>query len=812
VRNRPPKLPVSRLTDSLLASSWSVAVDPARRDGRILQTVTEPGQTSRTVPLPERLDPTLARALRAVGIDALYSHQAEAFDAAKGQNNARFDDAGGSRGETPDSHAPPDAGVVITTATASGKSLAFNLPVLDSIARDPKCRALYLYPTKALAQDQARSLSALAPPNLRHAIYDGDTPKEERPAVRRRSNLILSNPDMLHIGILPHHRSWGDFFANLEWVVIDEAHTYRGVFGSNVANVLRRLRRIAAAYGSEPRFMLATATIANPAELAERLVGSPLKLVDQDGAPRSKREIDVWNPPLINPATGARRSSLAEAADLFADLILHDVRTICFLKSRRGIELIRKFAAERLTAKGRPELAKRIAPYRAGYTPAQRRKIEADLVSGKLLGVVSTSALELGIDIGELEAAICVTFPGTVATLKQMWGRAGRRKNGLAVYIAGPDGLDQYFCRHPEEFLKRPVEAAILDHRSPEISAQHMLAAAFEMPLAADDERWFGDGFDAATTAMVTKGELRRAGTGLVPKRPGFVASGIPLRSSSAANVVVIDRASGEVIGTVESGRAFTTVHPGAVYMHLGKSWEVEQLDLHQGQAIVKAFDDEWYTRPKTDTEIFIDSVSRTRRIAGVELNFGEISVTDRVTGYQRILTADQEAIDLIDLELPDQEFRTRGLFYTVPDELTGDLPLNHLLGALHATEHLQIAVLPLIAMCDRWDIGGLSTNIHAQTGGPTIFVYDGHPGGIGITRRGFDCFDELVRDARGLVSECPCEAGCPSCVQSPKCGNLNDHLFKQGAIDLLDSMAEGLPPDHRRVPQRVAPEGGSGP
>ncbi len=752
-----------------------MALDPARRDGRILETVHAVGQAGETEPLPSGLDPVLEGALRHRGLGSLYSHQAEAFRAAKAGD-------------------PDSAGVVITTSTASGKSLAFNLPVLDSIARDDKCRALYLYPTKALAQDQARSLSALNPPNLRHAIYDGDTPKDERAAVRRRSNLVLSNPDMLHVGILPHHRSWGDFFANLEWVVIDEAHTYRGVFGSNVANVIRRLRRIAAAYGSDPRFMLATATIANPQELAERLVGSPLTLVDRDGAPHSRREINVWNPPLVNPATGARRSSLAEGADLFAELIAHDVRTICFLKSRRGIELIRKFAAERLKAKGKPELADRIAPYRAGYTPAQRRKIEADLVSGELLGVVSTSALELGIDIGELDAAICVTFPGTVATLRQMWGRAGRRKPGLAVYIAGPDGLDQYFCRHPGEFLERPVEAAILDHRSPEIAGQHMLAAAFELPITPEDEQWFGDDLEQATSAMLSRGELRRAGKGLVPRRPGFVASGIPLRSSSASNLAVIDRTSGEVIGTVESGRAFTTVHPGAVYMHFGASYEVEQLNLHEGQAIVRPFDDEWYTRPKTDTEIFIDRVEDQREVAGVELSFGEVSVTDRVTGYQRILTADQEAIDLIDLELPDQEFRTRALWYTVPQELTGDLPLNTLLGALHATEHLQIAVLPLIAMCDRWDIGGLSTNVHAQTGEPTVFIYDGHPGGIGIARRGFRLFDRLTADAHGLVDECPCESGCPSCVQSPKCGNLNDHLFKQGAVNLLAGMLGNLP------------------
>jgi DEAD/DEAH box helicase domain-containing protein len=757
------------LAESLLSSRWAAAIDPARRDGRILETRHEDAAGGHTVPLPDSLSPDLKRALAVQGVDALYGHQSETWQASR------------------------DGSVIITTGTASGKSLAFNLPVLDSIAADAKARALYLYPTKALAQDQGRSLARLGAPNLRAAIYDGDTPKDERPAIRRRSNLVLTNPDMLHVGILPHHRNWGDFISNLEWVVIDEAHTYRGVFGSNVANVIRRLRRIARAYGAEPKFVLASATIANPGELADRLVGDSFTLIDDDTAPRAKREIDIWNPPLINPAIGVRRSALAEAADLLADLVSHDIRTICFLKSRRGIELIRKFAAESLQRKGRPELAEKIAPYRAGYTPSQRRGIEKDLVEGRLLGVVSTDALELGIDIGELDAAICVTFPGTVAGLRQMWGRAGRRRPGLAVYIAGQDGLDQYFCRHPEEFLERPVEAAILDHRSPEIAAQHLVAAAYELPITAEDSEWFGPDLETVTDSLVAKGELRQAGKGLVPRKPGFVAASVSLRSSSAENISVVDHSSGEVIGTVELGRAFTTIHPGAVYMHFGNSYEVEQLDLAGAQAVVRPFDDEWYTRPRMETDIYIDRVIAKKEVAGVDLHFGEISVTDQVIAYQRILTADQEAIDLVDLDLPEQEFRTQGLWYTVPDEMTPGLPLGALLGALHASEHSQIAVLPLIAMCDRWDIGGLSTNIHPQTGEPTIFIYDGHPGGIGISRRGYDCFDRLVGDALGLVSECPCDAGCPSCVQSPKCGNLNEPLFKAGAIGLMEAMRDGL-------------------
>ncbi|MBN8866140.1 MAG: DEAD/DEAH box helicase [Solirubrobacterales bacterium] len=717
-------------------------------------------------PIPEELDPGLAAALSANGMDRLYEHQAEAFEASAEGN------------------------VILTTPTASGKSLAFNLPVLNAIAADDKVRALYLYPTKALAQDQARALAKLGAPGLRPAIYDGDTPRDERPQIRRRSNLVLTNPDMLHVGIMPHHRGWGDFFANLDWVVVDEAHTYRGVFGSHVANVLRRLRRLARAYGKDPRFVMASATIANPAELAERLTGVPARLVDRDGAPRAGREIRIWNPPLVNPATGARRSALAEAADLLADLVANEVRTICFLKSRKGIELIRKFAADRLIARGRPELAERIAPYRAGYTPAQRREIEAKLVSGELLGVASTDALELGIDIGGLDAAICVTFPGTVAGLKQMWGRAGRKERGLAVYVAGPDGLDQYFCRHPDEFLERPVEAAILDHLSPEIRDQHLIAAAFELPLTTEDEEFFGGGLEDAGQALVSRGELRRAGKGLVPRRAAFAASDVSLRSSSAGDVAVIDRGSGEVIGTVETGRAFTTIHPGAIYMHLGTSWEVEQLDPAEGQAIVHRFEDDWYTRPRVETDIFIERVLDSKECCGVKLSFGEIAVTDQVMAYQRILNADGEPFDLVDLDLPEQEFTTRGLWYEIPDEFIGGMALNEMLGALHATEHGQIAVLPLIAMCDRWDLGGLSTNVHAQTGRPTIFIYDGHPGGIGLTRRAFDLFPRLVGDALGLIRECPCDSGCPSCVQSPKCGNLNEPLFKAGAIDLLEAMA----------------------
>jgi len=750
---------------SLLGAPWSVAIDPARRDGRIVAESAEAERRARPVSLPDELDPGFAEALRRAGIESLYTHQLQALETAARSN------------------------LVITSGTASGKSLAFNLPVLDGIAREPKRRALYLYPTKALAQDQARKLAQLRPPGLREAIYDGDTPKEERPAIRRRNNLVLTNPDMLHVALLPHHKRWGDFFANLEWVVVDEAHTYRGVFGSHVANVLRRLRRVARFYGSEPRFLLASATIANPVELAERLVGTPFELIDDDGAPRAGRDVAMWNPPLLDERTGARRSALSEAADLLAELVSQGVRTICFLKSRRGIELIQRFARENLERRGKPELAARIAPYRGGYTPQQRREIEARLSAGELLAVVATDALELGIDVGELDAAICVTFPGTVASLRQMWGRAGRRRRGLAVYVAGQDALDQFFCRHPEEFLERPVEAAILDHGNEQIASRHLIAAAYELPLTDADEDVFGPGWRERAERLLAAGELRGVGGKLLPKRSDFVASRIPLRSASADSVAVIERESGEMLGLVEAERAFTTIHPGAVYLHLGRSYEVERLDVEERRAIVSGFDGDWYTRPKKETEVYIERTREQREVAGVQLNFGDVSVTEQVIAFQRVSISEQEPIDIVALELPEQSFVTQALWYVLPEKLSGALPTDVLLGSLHATEHSQIAVLPLIAMCDRWDIGGLSTNVHFQTGRSTIFIYDGHPGGVGISQRGYEQFERLLGDAFRLIEECPCESGCPSCVQSPKCGNLNEPLHKAGALELMGLM-----------------------
>ena len=748
---------------------WDALLEAGRADERLVMQTAQHARAPRMVALPEELHPAVLAALRARGIDALWSHQAEAL------------------------HAAWAGPTIVTTGTASGKSLCFNLPTLDVLAQDPKARALYLYPAKALAQDQARAIHALGVDRVRPAIYDGDTPREQRSAIRRRANLVLTNPDMLHLGILPNHRAWGDFLSNLAVVVIDEAHVYRGVFGSHVAGVLRRLRRVADAYGTAPRFLLASATIANPGELAETLTGlDGVTVIDRDGSPGAKRTIAMWNPPVVDEHTAARRSPLAEAADLLAELVCEGARTIVFMKSRKAVELMAKFAQLALEDRGRGELAARIAPYRAGYTAQQRRELERRLVEGELLGVVSTDALELGIDIGSLDAAICVTFPGTVASLRQMWGRAGRRGRGLAVYVAGEDALDQFFCRHPDEFLDRPVESAILDPANEQIFAGHLACAAHEGPLEAADAAFLGEGWREAAETLEAMGELRRRPDGsFVPRRPDeFPAAAVSLRSAGRDALPIVEVESGELLGTVDGGRAPTTVHDGAVYLHGGRSYEVARLDLDARRALVRPFAGDWYTQPKRETDTEIERLLDRREVLGVRLSFGTVVVTDQVLAYQRKRLADHEPLDLVALDMPRTSFATQALWYEIgPGVLRADLPLMHLLGALHAAEHSQIAVLPLLAMCDRWDIGGLSTNLHPQTGGPTIFIYDGHPGGIGIARRGFEAFEALVDDAHRLVSECPCDAGCPSCVQSPKCGNLNEPLAKAGCLELMGRM-----------------------
>jgi len=740
---------------------WDALLDAGRSDERLVREAFEGARRAVVENVPA-LHPNLAAALQRVGVEALYRHQAQAMRAAM------------------------EGPFVVTTGTASGKSLCFNLPTLNHLLQTPQSRALYLYPTKALAQDQARALNAFGLGKaIRPAIYDGDTPREARAQIRRNANIVLTNPDMLHVGILPNHAAWQDFLARLDVVVIDEAHVYRGVFGSHVANVLRRLRRLA----PRARFFLASATIANPVELAQRLTGlDDIALIDEDGAPSHPRRIAMWNPPLTDEALGARRSAIGEAADVLAHLLREGARTICFIRSRKAVELTAKIVADLV-----PDQADAIAPYRAGYTAQQRREIESRLVSGDLRCVITTDALELGIDIGTLDACVVVTFPGTVASLRQMWGRAGRRSAGLALYIAGEDALDQFFCRHPDEFLERPVEQAILDHESEQIHRAHLVCAAHEAPIGPGDEGVLGGtGLRAHLTALVSAGVLvERRGMFMLRHPEDYPAARVSLRSASPDTFAVVDSSSGEVLGTVEAARAFTTTHQGAIYLHQARSYEVTDLDLDSRRAIVRPFTGDWYTQPKSETLTEIERLIDRRETMGVVLSYGAVSVAQTVLAYQRKRLPSHEQIDLRALDLPQTTFSTRALWYELPDELLDEFPPEVLLGSLHAAEHAQIAVLPLLAMCDRWDIGGLSTNVHPQTGRATIFIYDGHPGGVGIARRGFEAFETLVADAHRLIADCPCAEGCPSCVQSPKCGNLNEPLSKAGSLELLARMLQ---------------------
>src|SRR5881394_2731602 len=554
---------------------------------------------------------------------------------------------------------------------------------------------------------------------------------------------------MLHVGVLPHHDRWGDGLSNLRYVIVDEAHVYRGVFGSHIANVLRRFRRLAKIYGAEPQFLLASATIANPGELVERLLGVPATVVRSDGAPRAERTIVLWNPPLTDEELGLRASPLGEGARVLADLVSRGLRTLLFAKSRKAAELIHRFAADRLGD------ASRLSPYRAGYTPAQRREIEQRLSAGELLGVSATNALELGIDVGLL--------------------------------VASEDALDQYFMREPEALLGRRVEAAILDHENHRVLDGHVRSAAFEAPLDDADRAILGD---TALERAAELPELKHTDAGYVWAGRDYPAARVPLRSTGMDAFTVVDRSTGTVLGLVERERASSTVHEAAIYLHLGEQFRVAALDHEARAALVEPFSGDYYTQAKKETMTAIDEARRVEWRCGLELSFGSVVVTEQVVAYQKKSIHDQAALDLVHLDLPQTEFETEAIWFVPQPWMTEDLDSERrLLGSLHAAEHSLIAILPLWAMCDRWDIGGLSTNVHFQTGAPTIFVYDGHAGGVGITERGFEAFEGWVEDTAKMLRGCPCLFGCPSCIQSPKCGNLNEPLDKAGALAVLERM-----------------------
>jgi DEAD/DEAH box helicase domain-containing protein len=719
-----------------------------------------PPREATLVKVPD-LQPELSEALRKMGASRLYSHQLEAYEQLQAGEN-----------------------VVVATATASGKSLCYKIPAFQNALGRTKSRAVFLYPTKALAQDQLGKIQAFGLRGVHPATYDGDTPHALRADIRRRANILLTNPDMLNIGILPKHEAWADFLRNLEIVAVDEAHVLRGVFGSHVAAVLRRLRRVARLHGGDPQFVLTSATIANPQELAESLTGLPFALVDSDGASTGERRVVFRNPPLLDKEKGERRSLLTEGALVFANLVSQGVRTIAFARTRKAAELIYRYAADRLGVDG----ARRISPYRAGYTPRERREIEGRLFRGDLLGVVSTNALELGVDVGALDAVVCCGYPGSVASIWQQWGRAGRGKDpALAVYIPGRDSLDQFLFENPPRVLGRRVEAARVTMENPYILGPHLLAAAHEAPLDAGDEEYFGPAYRSVAKALMEARALASSGGRLVYVGGDNPARNISLRSASSDTVLIADD-EGELIGTAEATRAPSELHPGATYLHRGTAYEVESLDLRSHRAVARRVPNRYYTRPRVETDVEVLEEIEKRELAnGSVLHWGRVRTTDSVTYFKKVRVADDKEVGVYPLDLPDVILETQALWITLPPLPREARPsFESFGGALHAGEHGLIGLLPLFAMCDRADIGGLSTPVHRQSRLPTVFVHDGYPGGVGISRRGYDAFESLARDTLGVITRCPCEKGCPACIQSPKCGNWNEPLSKDGAVSLL--------------------------
>jgi DEAD/DEAH box helicase domain-containing protein len=671
--------------------------------------------------------------------------------------------------------------VAVATGTASGKSLCYQLPIAEAVAGDPPGTALLLFPTKALAQDQLRALAGLEVPGLVAVTYDGDTPVNERTWARRHANVVLTNPDMLHVGILPHHGRWANFLTRLRYVVLDELHTLRGIFGSHVAHLLRRLRRLCAHYGSEPTFIFGSATIGRPGDLASALC-------DDDGSPRGERLFALWNPPLTDERSGARASSNIETADVLTSLVGAGYRGIAFTRSRKGSELVASYARRRLP----PELSPLVRPYRGGYLAAERREIETELFEGRLAGVVATSALELGIDVGTLDACILDGFPGTIASMWQQAGRAGRaRQRSLAVLVAGEDQLDQWLMAHPHEVFARPPEPAVVNPANPFVLLPHVACAAYEKPLVPDDESFWadlGDGVrEDAGRELVVADRLRVRGGRAFYAGRGAPAAGVGLRTGSSVEYRIVDGDS-RLIGTVDESRAFSLVHPGALYLHQGQQYRVTALDLEDHAAVVTPSKADEYTQPRTDTSIRILAEDDRVSVGRTRLSLGAVEVTEQVVAFQRKHLFTGEVLGIEDLDLPPTRLVTRAFWYTIADNVLAraDLVPARVPGTVHAAEHAGIGILPLFTICDRWDVGGVSTAWQAQTGMATIVIYDGYPGGAGIAELGFAAGRRHLEATLEVVSSCPCETGCPSCVQSPKCGNWNEPLDKAGAVALL--------------------------
>ncbi|HVP38028.1 MAG TPA: DEAD/DEAH box helicase [Candidatus Saccharimonadales bacterium] len=727
----------------------------ARRDyaGQIAHVHNLPGRAAQWAEPAGPLPRPLAEALRSLGIGRLYRHQARALDLAREGRS-----------------------YVVVSGTASGKTLCYNLPVAERLLAESGAHAFYLFPTKALAQDQLKSLRRLAEGSpelserIRAGTYDGDTSPHTRRKLRDTANVVLTNPDMLHQGILPYHARWARFFSALRFVVVDEIHTYRGIFGSHVAHVLRRLRRIARHYGSDPVFIASSATIRNPSALAAGLFGKPVELVEEDGSPRGPRHFVFWNPPFLDPARMERRSTNVEGQELFTSLVREGVQTIVFTRARVTAELVYRYAREAL-ARDRRDLAEAVSPYRGGYLPEERRDIERRLFSGQLKGVISTNALELGIDVGGLDAAILIGFPTTIASTWQQAGRAGRGLHpSLAVLVAYNDPIDQYLMRHPEYFFAASPEAAVVDPENPHILAAHLACAAFELPVRPEDREWFGELAPEVSAILEEEGQLKSLDGAYYWSSTEFPAAHTPLRTISDDTFTIVDAArENAVLATVDAISAPELVYPEAVYLHEGDTYFVRELDLAQKVAYVERRTVDYYTQAVLDSSLRVTQEGGEREfLPGESARLGQATVSWATVGFKKIRFHSLDSIGYRALDLPRLKLDTQAMWFRPSQRAwlevvrQGRNPVEGLVGL----RNLLITIVPLLAMCDRSDLGGIVDS--SNFGAPTLFLYDRYPGGLGFAEQGFERFQEALEAARALLEECPCAAGCPSCVGLP--------------------------------------------
>ncbi|KLO43813.1 DEAD/DEAH box helicase [Mycobacterium nebraskense] len=755
-------------------------------DEHPLRHVAElPPRSGRPHSWPAWAEPDVVRAFTDRGISSPWSHQSAAAELAHAGRH-----------------------VVVSTGTASGKSLAYQLPVLNALATDPRARVLYLSPTKALGHDQLRAAHALtaAIPRLHDVAptaYDGDSPPEVRRFARERSRWLFSNPDMIHLSILRNHARWAVLLRGLRFVIVDECHYYRGVFGSNVAMVLRRLLRLCARYSagpdSMPTVIFASATTDAPGATAAELIGLPVEEVTEDGSPQGARTVALWEPALRADLLGengapVRRSAGAEAARVMADLIAEGAQTLTFVRSRRAAELTALGTQARLDDIA-PELSGKVASYRAGYLAEDRTALERALAEGRLRGLATTNALELGVDIAGLDAVVLAGFPGTVASFWQQAGRSGRRGQGaLVVLIARDDPLDTYLVHNPAALLGKPVERVVIDPANPYILGPQLLCAATEMPLDEAEVRDFGA--TEVAEGLIDDGLLRRRNGKYFPAAGLEPHAAVDIRGSAGGQIVIVEADTGRLLGSTGVGQAPASVHPGAVYLHQGESYVVDSLDFEDAIAFVHAEDPGYATFAREITDIAVTGTGERSQFGPVTLGLVPVTVTHRVVGYLRRRLSG-EVIDFIELDMPEHTLATTAVMYTITEEalLRKGIDAPRIPGSLHAAEHAAIGLLPLVASCDRGDIGGLSTAVGPEPGGlPSVFVYDGYPGGAGFAERGFRQVSTWLGATAAAIEACECPRGCPSCVQSPKCGNGNDPLDKAGAVRVLRLVLAELP------------------